>query len=87
MSGTDERLAALGLALPPPFPPAGTYVNALRTGSLLVLGGHVPWEPPDRSAGARASDRTCTVSVVVPTRAPPPRPPRQPRPDADTLTR
>ncbi len=43
-----ERLAALGLELPPPFPPAGTYVNAVRTGDLLVLGGHVPFDPPGR---------------------------------------
>ena len=32
----------LGLELPEPFPPAGIYVNAVRTGNLLVLGGHIP---------------------------------------------
>ncbi len=38
----DAMIEELGLELPPPFPPAGTYVNAVRTGSLLVLGGHIP---------------------------------------------
>jgi len=44
----ERRVRELGLVLPPPFPPAGVYVNSVRTGSLLVLGGHVPWDPPDR---------------------------------------
>lgn len=38
----EGRLASLGLQLPDPFPPAGEYVNLVRTGNLLVLGGHVP---------------------------------------------
>lgn len=39
-SSLDERLRAL--ELPAPFSPAGTYVNAVRAGGFLVLGGHVP---------------------------------------------
>jgi enamine deaminase RidA (YjgF/YER057c/UK114 family) len=38
----DARVEELGLELPAPFPPAGVYVNAVRTGNLLVLGGHIP---------------------------------------------
>jgi enamine deaminase RidA (YjgF/YER057c/UK114 family) len=38
----DARIQELGLELPAPFPPAGEYVNAVRTGSLLVLAGHIP---------------------------------------------
>ena len=38
----DARVDELGLELPAPFPPAGTYVNAVRTGNLLVLAGHIP---------------------------------------------
>jgi enamine deaminase RidA (YjgF/YER057c/UK114 family) len=38
----EERIAELGLELPPPFPPAGTYVPAVRTGDLLFLAGHIP---------------------------------------------
>ncbi len=42
----EGRLAALGIELPDPFPPAGDYINAVRTGDLLILGGHVPFNPP-----------------------------------------
>ncbi|MBV9847780.1 MAG: RidA family protein, partial [Kutzneria sp.] len=37
----DARLEELDLQLPTPFPPVGTYVNAVRTGDLVVLGGTV----------------------------------------------
>lgn len=37
----------LGIELPPPFPPAGEYVNAVRSGDLLILGGHIPFSPPE----------------------------------------
>ena len=42
----DARLAELGIELPAPFPPAGEYINAVRTGDLLILGGHIPFSPP-----------------------------------------
>jgi enamine deaminase RidA (YjgF/YER057c/UK114 family) len=38
-----HRLEALGLTLPPAPPSAGTYVNAVRTGPLVFLAGHVPF--------------------------------------------
>ena len=38
----DHRLVELGLELPEPFPPAGSYVAAVRTGSLLYLSGAGP---------------------------------------------
>src|SRR5436190_9440078 len=38
----EARVVELGLELPDPFPPAGIYINAARTGQLLVLGGHIP---------------------------------------------
>jgi enamine deaminase RidA (YjgF/YER057c/UK114 family) len=38
----DAMVEKLALELPSPFPPAGVYVNAVRMGNLLVLGGHVP---------------------------------------------
>jgi enamine deaminase RidA (YjgF/YER057c/UK114 family) len=43
-SVADSRAAVveLGLAQPPPFPPAGNYVSAVRTGDLIVLAGHIP---------------------------------------------
>jgi enamine deaminase RidA (YjgF/YER057c/UK114 family) len=45
-ASAEQRLAELGIELPAPFPPAGEYVNAVRTGDLLILGGHVPFQPP-----------------------------------------
>ena len=43
----EARLLELGIELPAPFPPAGEYVNAVRTGDLLILGGHIPFSPPE----------------------------------------
>lgn len=38
----DDRLAALGLALPPVLPPAGNYVGCVLESGLLHVGGHGP---------------------------------------------
>lgn len=38
----DARLADLGWEVPAPFTPVGEYINAVRSGDLVVLGGHVP---------------------------------------------
>jgi enamine deaminase RidA (YjgF/YER057c/UK114 family) len=39
----EARLRALAIELPIVPPPAGTYVHAVRTGSLLFTSGHVPF--------------------------------------------
>jgi len=44
----EAKVTELGLEIPAPFKPAGTYVNAVRSGNLLFLAGHVPY----RSGGA-----------------------------------
>ncbi|MEK7425238.1 MAG: RidA family protein [Actinomycetota bacterium] len=41
----DQRLIELGLELPAPVAPAGLYVAAVRTGSLLFLSGAGPARP------------------------------------------
>lgn len=41
MTTLSERLAALGLSLPPAQAPLGGYVPARRHGDLLYLSGHV----------------------------------------------
>jgi enamine deaminase RidA (YjgF/YER057c/UK114 family) len=38
----EEKLDGLGLELPSPARPVGTYVPAVRTGDLLFLSGHGP---------------------------------------------
>lgn len=76
----DARITQLGLELPAPFPPAGAYVNAVRTGDLLVLGGHIPigadgqivqgrlGESLDVDAGRRAA-RLAALSALATLRA------------------
>lgn len=46
----EERLRALGIALPAPRPPAASYVHARRIGDLLYLAGQDP-EFPDGGTG------------------------------------
>jgi enamine deaminase RidA (YjgF/YER057c/UK114 family) len=42
MSKPSERLATLGLTLPPVTKPVGAYVPALRHGDLVILSGQIP---------------------------------------------
>ena len=42
MGKASERLAELGLALPPPPPPVGRFTPAVRTGNLMFLSGLAP---------------------------------------------
>jgi enamine deaminase RidA (YjgF/YER057c/UK114 family) len=39
---TTDKLAALGLSLPPPATPPGAFVGAIRHGSLITVSGQVP---------------------------------------------
>ena len=52
----EGRLAELGIELPDPFPPAGEYINAVRTGELLILGGHIPFSPPQTVVFGKLGD-------------------------------
>ncbi|KAB8163695.1 RidA family protein [Streptomyces sp. 3MP-14] len=42
MSGVEERLAGLGLALPPVVPPVAAYVPAVVSGRYVYTSGQVP---------------------------------------------
>ena len=37
-----QRLAELGITLPPVFPPAGNYVGCVVVGDMVHVGGHGP---------------------------------------------
>ena len=39
---TEQRLKELGIKLPAPPEPFGTYVEAVQTGNLLFLSGILP---------------------------------------------
>jgi hypothetical protein len=42
--GAEQRLQELGIELPAPPEPFGTYVEAVQTGNLLFLTGMLPTE-------------------------------------------
>jgi len=42
--GSEQRLKELGIKLPAPPEPFGTYVEAVQTGNLLFLSGMLPTE-------------------------------------------
>jgi enamine deaminase RidA (YjgF/YER057c/UK114 family) len=52
----DDRLVELELELPEPFPPAGNYVGAVRTGSLLFLSGAGPARPDGSFVRGKVGD-------------------------------
>ena len=43
-ASAEQRLRELGLTLPPPVEPFGTYAEAVQTGNLLFLTGMLPTE-------------------------------------------
>ena len=51
----EERLAALGLSLPPVTPPAAAYVPALRTGNYIYVSGQLPIVDGKLRAPARSA--------------------------------
>ena len=76
MSAT-ARLAELGIELPPVARPAGAYLPAVRTGSLVYTAGQVPIGPDGQVSltgkvgaevsvdDARAAARTCALQALA----------------------
>ncbi len=56
MSTVEERLAALGLELPPAARPVANYVPAVRTGNLLFVAGQIPRDADGRLITGRVGD-------------------------------
>ena len=76
MSGVHDRLAELGLQLPPVVPPVAAYVPAVRTGDLVFTSGQLPMVdgqlPAIGKVGAlvtpeQAQDlaRTCAINALA----------------------
>ena len=71
----SERLAELGIVLPPVFPPAGNYVGCVIDGGLVHVGGHGPVAGPEVIIGkvgselsleeGRAAARVTTLSILA----------------------
>jgi enamine deaminase RidA (YjgF/YER057c/UK114 family) len=54
----DERLAELGIRLPPAFPPAGNYLSCVVDGDLVYVGGHGPVDGEHMIRGKVGGDLT-----------------------------
>lgn len=76
----EDRLAALGITLPPAPPPAASYVPWVRSGSLVVTSGQIPVVDgapvsTGKVGGAlsledgQAAARVCAVNVLAQLRA------------------
>jgi enamine deaminase RidA (YjgF/YER057c/UK114 family) len=76
MSGAAERLAALGLTLPPVAPPVAAYVPAVRTGMYVYTSGQLPTVNGKLPAVGKVGDevsaqdaagmaRTCALNALA----------------------
>lgn len=76
MTGPAERLAALGLALPPAAAPLAAYVPAVRTGGFVYTSGQLPTiegkllavgKVGAEVSAAEAAElaRTCTLNALA----------------------
>jgi len=76
VSGPAERLAALGLTLPPVTAPVAAYVPAVRTGAYVYVSGQLPVVdgklPATGKVGAEVSAedaagmaRTCALNALA----------------------
>ena len=76
MTGPAERLAALGLTLPPVAAPVAAYVPAVRTGSYVYTSGQLPTVDGKLPAVGKVGDevsaqdaagmaRTCALNAIA----------------------
>ena len=71
----EEKLETLGIKLPNPPAPAGSYVPAVKTGNLLFISGQIPMEngkviftgkvSNDNLEIAQKSARMCAINILA----------------------
>ena len=71
----EEKLTALGIKLPIPPTPAGSYVPAIKTGNLLFISGQIPMEEgkviftgkvtDDNLETAQKSAKMCAINLLA----------------------
>ncbi len=71
----EEKLESLGIKLPNPPTPAGSYVPAVRTGNLLFISGQIPMEDgkvvftgkvsDENLETAQKSARMCAINLLA----------------------
>ena len=70
----EEKLKTLGIILPVPPTPAGSYVPVIKTGNLLFISGQIPMEENkviftgkvtnDNLETAQKSARMCAINLL-----------------------
>ena len=71
----EEKLETLGIKLPNPPTPAGSYVPAVKTGNLLFISGQIPMEEgkvvftgkvsDDNLEIAQKSAKMCAINILA----------------------
>jgi enamine deaminase RidA (YjgF/YER057c/UK114 family) len=65
MTSASERLAVLGLALPPVTPPLAAYIPAVRTGSYVYTSGQLPLVDGKLQATGKVGDEVTPAEAAV----------------------
>ena len=71
----EEKLESLGIKLPDPPTPAGSYVPVIKTGNLLFISGQIPMEggkvvytgkvSDENIEVAQKSARMCAINILA----------------------
>lgn len=75
----EEKLRRMGIVLPAPPAPAGSYIPAVATGNLLFVSGQIPLQDGKIAHTGRVTDenieeaqesaRVCTINMLAQLRA------------------
>ncbi|HWF51679.1 MAG TPA: RidA family protein [Solirubrobacteraceae bacterium] len=60
-----QRIAELGLVLPPPETPSGAYLESKRVGRMLYLAGHGPIDGDSVTTGVVGKDMTTALAAAA----------------------
>lgn len=71
----EEKLESLGIILPSPPTPAGSYIPAVKTGNLLYISGQIPFEDGKVAYTGKVSDenletaqksaKLCAINILA----------------------
>ncbi len=71
----EEKIKSIGIKLPTPPTPAGSYVPVIRTGNLLFVSGQIPMKDgkvvftgkvsDDNLETAQKSARMCAINIIA----------------------
>ena len=71
----EEKIESLGIKLPTPPTPAGSYVAVVRTGNLLYISGQIPMENGELLYAGKVSDenletaqksaKMCAINILA----------------------